>query len=130
MPKRGADHSLAVAHGIGERSGGDLLAFQIRDQVDVGRSELTGELVPVHECVIEADVGRKAKARGQPHQFLAVGLAMMRSDVGVGRTQHEVGDIRERPHHAGQGADRRLNALVGRQQPEGEDQRAPRQTKA
>jgi hypothetical protein len=48
----------------------------------------------------------------------------------MGGAEHEVCQLWEVAHHSGQGADGGLDALVGRQQTGGENQRAPGQPEA
>jgi len=121
VPVGGGDDRFARADGVGQRAGGDLAGVQVGCDVDVGRADELSQFLDANEAVVEDDLALDALLLGQPLQRQAVALAVVAQHVGVGRAEDDVDDVGVLFQDGRQGLDDRLDALVGRQQAEGQE---------
>ncbi|MDQ1158317.1 hypothetical protein QE385_002644 [Sphingomonas sp. SORGH_AS 950] len=117
----GGDHRLADADRIGQRPARDLGGVGIGGGVDIGGLEIFDQVVMVDKRIDEGDIVRHAARLGQRLQPVAIGFALMRDQIGMGRAQHDIEQFGMMRGDGGQRLDDRLDPLVGRQQTEGED---------
>ena len=80
---------------------------------------LIDKLVEEHHMVFDAEF---AHPRGQA---LAIGLALVSNQIGMRRTEHDIDRIRTPFQYRRHGVDHDFDALVGRQQAEGQNDRSP-----
>ena len=78
-------------------------------------------MLQADELVVEHDLLLDTSLSGQPLEHQTVGFAIVASDVWVGRAEHEVDDIGIALQNGWHGGDGVLDALVGREQTEGQE---------
>jgi hypothetical protein len=122
---RRRDDRAPRAHGVGERPGRALRGIQVRRDVDVGGAEELVQLFLADEPVVEDHVILDAEPPGLRLERHAIRLALVLAHVRVRGAEHDVDRVRPRRHDARQRLDDVLDALVGRQQPESQEHRAP-----
>ena len=120
----GGDHRLAHRDGIGQRARRDLRRIDIGRDVEVGGLEIIEQVVFLDKGVDELDVVGDPQPRSLRDQAVAIRLAFVRDQIGVGGAQHDIEHAGVRAHDFGQRRDHRLDPLAGREQAEGEDNRA------
>lgn len=120
---RRRDDGPARAHRVRERSGRDLLRLEVGRDVDVRGGQVVGELALADEAVVEDHVRVHAEAARAALEHDAVRLAVVLLDVRVRRAQDHVDRVRVVPQDVRERVDDVLDALVRRQQAEGEDDR-------
>jgi len=123
VPIRSGDDRLARADGIGQRAGGDLAGVQVGSNVDVGRADELGQFFDADKAIVEDDLALDALLLGQPLQRQPVRFAVVAQDVGMGRAEDDVDDVGMLLQDGRQRLDNRLDALVSRQQAEGQQHR-------
>ena len=111
---------LADADGVGQRPARDLRGVEIGRRVDVGGLQIVEQFVMLDEAVDERDIVADAQLIGKRLQPIAIGLAFMRNEIGVGGAQHRIEQIGMPLRDRGQCLDDRLDALAGREQAEGQ----------
>ncbi len=121
MPVGGGDDRLAAAEGVGERARGRLGGVKIGGDIDVADAEEDLQLLLVDEAVVEADVPPDAEILRQPLEAEPVGLAVFPHQVRVGRAEDDVDQVGKFFDDGRDGAQHRLDPLVGREEPEGEE---------
>ena len=122
---RRGDDRLARAERVGQRARGDLFRIQVGGDVDVGRGEKLRELRLANETVVENDVAVHSQPLGAILEHQAVGLALPLDDVRMRRAEHDVYGVGMLGQDGRKGVDDVLDPLVGREEPEGEDERPP-----
>ena len=125
MPVRRRDDRLAAAEGVGQRARGDLRRVQVGGDVDVGRPDELGQLVQLDEPVVEDDVPLDAELAGQALEAQPIALALLADQLRMGRAEDDVDEVRDLREDLGDGPEHVLDALVGREQAEGQGDRPP-----
>ena len=120
MPIRGGDDGFAGAERVGERAGDDLALVQVGRDVDIGGADEIHELGQIDEAVVEDDVLFDAEIFRETLEAEAIVLAVFADEVRVGGTEDEVNCLREFGDKGGQGVEDLLDALVGREESERE----------
>ena len=118
IPVRRRDHGLARPQGVGQSAGGDLRRVEIGRDVDIRRADELDEFLQADKAVVEDHVAFHAFLLGQPLQGQPVRFAFVLNDVGMGRAEDDVHDVRVAGHDGGQGGDDVLDAFVRREQAE------------
>ena len=118
------DDRLPASDRVGERARRALLLLEVRGHVEVGGAEELDELLVADEAIVEDDVGVDAEALRARLKHVSVGLAVLLLDVRMRRAEHDVDGVRMLREDRGHRVDHVLDALVGREEAEGEDDRA------
>ena len=118
MYVRRRDHRLAHADRVAERTARDLRRVEIRRRIDVRRLQIVDQRVMFEECVDEHDVVRDPALRGERLQPVAILLAFIRDEVGMGRAKHRIEQVRMLRRDRGERIDHHFDALAGREQAE------------
>jgi hypothetical protein len=114
-------HRLPRADGVGEGSRRDLGGIEVGRHVDVGSREELGQLGLTDEAVVEDHVRSDAEPLRARFQLQPVALAVALPHVGMRGSEHDVDRVGVPLEDRRQRVDHVLDALVGREQPEGED---------
>ena len=120
VPVRRGHHGVARAERVGQRAGGDLRLGQIRREINVRRADEPHQFLQLDEAIEEHDMLLHAEVFGQPLQAQAVGLALVAQQIRMRLAQHDVNDVGKFADDVRQRAQRVLDALVRREQAEGE----------
>ncbi len=115
------DHRATGGDREGERPGDDLLPGPVGRQVEVGAAQQPGQLVDRQEPVEEAHLLVETKITYETGQSEPIALPLVVDHVRMGLTGHQVQDLWMGRGDGGQGADRHLQALGGRDEAEGGD---------
>ena len=114
---------LSQPEAVGERAGRHLGFVQVGRHIDVAHGDEVEQRGLVHELIEEDDMIADAEVLHARRQALAIGLALMPHEIGMGRAQDDIDGVRagfDDPRH---GIEHDLDALVGRQKTERQDHR-------
>ena len=105
----------------------DVICASLRygRNIEVRRSNKLLQLLDFDEAVIENDALLDLVLLGQDFQAETIGLTAILQMVGTRRTQDDINDVREFLENPRESVQDLLNSLVGRKQPEGEQNRPP-----
>ncbi len=120
MPVGRGHHGVARAERIGQRARSDLRLGQIRREINVRRADEPHQFLQLDEAIEEHDVLLHAEIFGQPLQAQAVSLALVAQQIRMRLAQHDVNDVGKFADDVRQCAQRKLDALVRREQTERE----------
>ncbi len=114
-------NGLAHADCIAEGARYYLGRIDIRRDIDVGSLEIVEQFLLFDISVDETHLFPHTQFVGQRGQALAETFALFADEVRVGRPQHDIERIGVPFDDGGHGPDHMINALVGCQQAEGQD---------
>ncbi len=120
IPVRRGDHLLSCPDGVGQCPGDDLRGVEIGCDVNIRGCDEVHQLFLAHKAVLEADMVCDVQVAGKAFQRFPVGLPMLLLDVRVGRPQRHIDRVGISLQDGRQGLDDIFQPLVGREQPEGE----------
>src|SRR3546814_12715952 len=89
------------------------------DLVEISRLEIIDQIALLDERIDEGDVVADAQIVRQRLQPVAIRLAFVRDEIGVGGAEHDVEQIGHLRDSGGQRLDHPLDALARREQPDG-----------
>ena len=119
MPVRRGDDCLACTKRDGQGAGDNLRLLPIGRDVNIGRAHVLHKFFGAHKAIVQNQMGRNTKLRGQRLQLFAVALAFAPADMGMGDSGDDIDHIgmarqnrRQRPNDV-------FNSLVWREQAEG-----------
>ena len=114
---------LSQPEAVGERARCHLGFIQIGRHIDVAHRDEVEQRGLVDELIEEDDMILDAELLHARRQALAIGLALIPHEVGMGRAENDIDGVRagfDDPRH---GIEHDLDAFVGRQEAEREDDR-------
>ena len=94
MPVRRRNDRLAAAESIAERAGSRLFFDEIGGEIDVGSTDELFELLKPDEAVVKGDVLTHAQFFSKALQPQSVAFTLHAQQVRMGRTKHDVDEIR------------------------------------
>ena len=124
MPVRRRDYGLPEPEAVGQRARGHLRLVEIGRDVDVAHRDEAEQRLAVDELVEKDDVVLDAELAHALLQAVAIGLALLAEEMWMRRAQDHVDGVGPASQDRGHRIDHDLDALVGRQQAEGQDDRA------
>ena len=119
MRDAGGDHGTTAAHGVGEGPAHRLCGILGGEEVDVGELEMLQQFVQFQVAVHEAHMIPQTQLIHFVQEHLAVLLAFLPDDFGMGAAQHQVEHIGHLLFDGHQCVQRGLDALVAAEQSEG-----------
>ena len=123
VPVRRRDDRLAEPEAVGQRSRRHLRLVEIGRDIDVAHRDEFEQRGLIDELVEEHHVILDAKFAHPRHQAFAIGLALVPDQIGMRCAEHDVDRIRTAFQNRRHGVDHDFDALVGRQQAEGQNDR-------
>ena len=120
MPVGRGHHGVARAERIGQRARSDLRLGQIRREINIRRADEPHQFLQFDEAVEKNDVFLHAQVLREPFQAQAVSFAFVAQQIRMGLPQHDVNDVGKFADDVRQRAQREFDALVRREQAEGE----------
>ena len=122
---RRRDHRLARAQRVGQRAARDLVRVEVGRHVDVGGEQVLDDVLLVEVLVDEEHLVAETELVDELLQTVAVLLASLLEQFGVGLAGDQVERLGVAGHDRGHGLDRVLEALAGPDEAEGRDDRVP-----
>ena len=125
VPIRRRDHGLSRAEAVGESARGDLRFVQVGREVDVRRADELAQLRRLHIAVHEHDIFLHPEFAGEVLERMPVALAFASQEVRMRGAEDDVNHLGMLHGDARKGTDAVFDALAGREQAEGQQNRPP-----
>ena len=126
VPIRRRNHRLPQSEAVGQRTRRHLRFVEIRRDVNVAHRNEFEQRRLIDELVEEYDVVLDPEFAHALHQALAIGFALVAHQIGMRRAENDIYRVRAPFEDRGHGVDHDLDALVGGEQAERQNDGAVR----